>query len=213
MDAVIVEPGCFLSLAASAIEAYDRETNGFLVGNGGRRRAVLSAAYPIQTEERRRNWVAHGNLRAFDRAQRTVRQMYVGLHVLGGFHSHTGADGAASLSRWDLDYIEEELRRINAPARTIVQDRWLEIVIAISRRAYERPREPQWSLRRYARKIGATVVLQPGVGYGLTFGAYWVRCKPNGGPGSVEVVGSREVPLRLPWSGAARLNGTAKSAG
>lgn len=213
MDAVVVEPGCFLSLAASAIEAYDRETNGFLVGNGSRRRAVLSAAYPLQTAERKRNWVAHGNQRAFDRARRTVDQMYVGLHLLGGFHSHTRADGAASLSLTDLDYIGEELRRINAPAHKFVQDRWLEVVIAIRRKEYERLRDVRWSLRRYKRKIGATVVLQPGIGYDLTFAAYWVRCKPNGSPGSVEVVGSREVPLRAPWSGTPRLNGTSQSAG
>jgi len=213
VDAVVVEPGCFLSLAASAIEAYDRETNGFLVGSGNSRRAVLSAAYPLQTEERKRNWVAHGNLRAFDRARRTVEQMYVGLDLLGGFHSHTGADGAASLSRWDLDYIEEELRRINGKTRSLAQDRWLELVIAIRRREYRRPPGFTWSLRRYKRKVGATVVLRPGVGFDLTLGAYWVRVGPNGSPGSIEIAGKDEVPVRLPWSDSLRLTGTLQSAG
>ena len=123
------------------------------------------------------------------------------------------AVASASLSHWDLDYIEEELRRINGPTGRLVQDRWLEIVIAIHRREYARPRAPAWSLRRYSRKVGATVVLHPSAGFTLTFGAYWVRCKPNGSPGSIEVAGLREVPLRLPWSGALRLSGTSQSAG
>jgi len=213
VDAVVVKPGCFLSLAASAIEAYDRETNGFLVGSGNGRRAVLSAAYPLQTEERKRNWVAHGNLRAFDRARRTVQQMYVGLDLLGGFHSHTGADGAASLSRWDLDYIEEELQRVNGKTGNLVQDRWLELVIAIRRRKNRQPEGVTWSLRQYKRKVGATVLLRPGVGFDLTLGAFWVRAEPNGTPGSIEICGKEEAPVRLPWSGSLRLIGTSQSAG
>ena len=120
MKDIVVDPGGFLGLCAAAIEAYNRETNGFVLGGravrrGHRRRrvAVLKAAYPIQTEERKRNYVAHGNMKAFDRARRTVNHLYVGLDVLGGFHSHPGRDGAPSLSRLDVEYIEDELNHLH----------------------------------------------------------------------------------------------------
>src|SRR3989442_15167739 len=100
MGDIVVDPGCFLGMCAASIEAYNRETNGFLLGGRGMRRvrkrrrvAVLKAAYPIQTEERRPSSVAHGNLKAFDRARRTVNNLYVGLDLLGGIHSHHGLAG------------------------------------------------------------------------------------------------------------------------
>src|SRR3990172_5938919 len=84
MNTVMIERGCFLGLATSAIEAYNRETNGFVLGNEG----------------------------AFRRARGAVENLDVGYRVLGGFHSHTGDDGDANLSPTDLDYVADELRRI-----------------------------------------------------------------------------------------------------
>ena len=73
MDDIVIDRGCFLGLVTSAVEAYNRETNGFLVGNQGTRLVrqrprevtVLRAAYPLQTEDRKPNWVSHGNEKAF----------------------------------------------------------------------------------------------------------------------------------------------------
>src|SRR5881397_2338515 len=77
MENVVIDPACFVGLVTSAVEAYNRETNGFLIGAERARKlrraprdvAVLKAAYPIQTADRKVNWVANGNGRAFDRAR------------------------------------------------------------------------------------------------------------------------------------------------
>jgi len=203
MRDVVVDPGCFLGLCASAIEAYDRETNGFLMGGerrrGRRRRpvAVLKAAYPIQTEERRRNSVAHGNLKAFDRARRTVNHLWVGLDHLGGYHSHTGTDGAAELSPSDLEYIEDELNHLARQGEK--RPDWLELVVAIRKRAYARRHDVAWSFRRYPRKLGATIAIKPSLGYDVTIAGYWVPVEPNGG-GIVHVGRPEEARLGIPWA-------------
>lgn len=200
----MLEPSCFLGVCASAIEAYNRETNGFLLGGTGVRRlrrrrrvAVLKAAYPIQTEERRPSSVAHGNLKAFDRARRTMSNMYVGLDLLGGFHSHTGSDGAPALSRLDVDYIEDELSHL--ARRGDARAEWLELVVAIRQRTYARPHRVAWSLRRYARKLGATIRIRPHVGYDLTLAGYWLPVEANGGQ-AVDVGRPEEARLAIPWA-------------
>src|SRR2546427_549976 len=112
MDNIVVERSAFVGLVTSAVEAYNRETNGFLVGNRGTRRmkqrlrevTVLRAAYPLQTEDRKPNWVSHGNEKAFKRARGAIENLDVGGYaVLGGFHSHTGDDGASE-ARWLLPW-------------------------------------------------------------------------------------------------------------
>lgn len=204
MKDIVVDPSCFLGLCAAAIEAYNRETNGFLLGGHALRRvrrarrvAVLKAAYPIQTEQRRPSFVAHGNLKAFDRARRTVSGLYVGLDLMGGFHSHTGTDGAAALSRLDVDYIEDELNHLKRQGER--PEEWLELVVAIRRRAYARPHEVAWSFRRYPRKLGATIAIKPNLGYDVTLGGYWVPVEPNGGK-RVYAGPPAEGRLDMPWA-------------
>src|SRR3989442_9038167 len=110
MENVVIDPACFVGLITSAVEAYNRETNGFLIGAERARKirrtskevAVLKAAYPIQTADRKVNWVANGNGRAFDRARHAVANTHGGLDLLGGHHSRTGGDAPAGLSRPDL---------------------------------------------------------------------------------------------------------------
>src|SRR6266545_4955771 len=158
MNDIVVDPGCFLGLCAASIEAYNRETNGCLMGGRGVRRvrrprrvAVLKAAYPIQTEERRPSSVGHGNLKAFDRARRTVSNLYVGLDLMGGFHSHTGTYGAPALSALDVEYIEDEMNHLARQGEH--RHDWFELVVAIRRRTYARPHEVAWTFRRYPRKL------------------------------------------------------------
>jgi len=203
MEEIDLDPGCFLGLAASAIEAYNRETNGFLIGlperRGRRHVTVLKAAYTLQTEDRKPNSVSHGNFDAFDRARKTMRGLWAGMDHLGGFHSHTGADGAPKLSEWDLEYIRQEIGWLQARRPRPWEDRWLEIVVAIRKRVYERPHRVAWSWRRYAKKIGCTVAISPTVGYDMTFSGYWVPTRSNGGPGKAIVERPSEAQLRLPW--------------
>jgi proteasome lid subunit RPN8/RPN11 len=206
MDDVVIGRSCFLGLVTSAVEAYNRETNGFLVGNRGTQRVrqrprdvtVLRAAYPLQTEDRKPNWVSHGNEKAAQRARGAIENLDVGYAILGGFHSHTGEDGEASLSRTDLDYVADELRRIkrDRPADRV---KWLEVVVALKRRKWSRGREVGWATRRYPRKLGCTVSLDEAHGYDMTFGGYWIEGEPDGVPGAWDVVGTREARLLLPW--------------
>src|SRR2546425_12034225 len=105
MENVVIDPACFIGLVTSAVEAYNRETNGFLIGAERSRKvlrtprdvAVLKAAYPIQTADRKVNWVANGNGRAFDRARQAVANTHGGLDLLGGYPTHTGGDAPAGL--------------------------------------------------------------------------------------------------------------------
>ena len=207
MENVLIDRGCFLGLATSAIEAYNRETNGFLVGNRATRTlrsrprpvTVLRAAVPLQTADRKPNWVTHGNLQAFARAQRAIEGLDVGYEVLGGFHSHTGDDGNAQLSATDLEYARDELRRLRR-LRSTDRVRWLEVVLALRRKAWSRPHRIGWSPRSYRRKIGCTVALSPTQGYDLTIGAFWVEAAPDGEPGAWDVLGTQEAQVVLPWS-------------
>ncbi len=204
MRDIVLDPSCFLGLCAAAIEAYNRETNGFLMGGKAVRRvrrprrvAVLRAAYPIQTEQRRPSSVAHGNLKAFDRARRTVSNVYVGLELMGGFHSHTGTDGAPSLSRLDVEYIEDELNHLAREGEQRAD--WLELVVAIRQRSYAKRHDVAWTFRRYPRKLGATIAIKPNLGYDVTLAGYWVPVEPNGG---TRVYAGRpdEARLHMPWA-------------
>ncbi|HYS99670.1 MAG TPA: Mov34/MPN/PAD-1 family protein [Thermoplasmata archaeon] len=208
MDDIVIDRGAFLGLVTSAVEAYNRETNGFLVGNRGtrvvRRRptevTVLRAAYPIQTEDRKPNWVSHGNEKAFRRARRAMENADVGYAVLGGFHSHTGADGAASLSATDLDYVADELRRLSRSG-SVDRAEWLEVVVAVKPREWSRSHEAGWTTRKYRRKIGCTVAIDPTHGYDTTLGGYWIEGEPDGVPGAWDIGKTREARLLLPWTG------------
>src|SRR2546429_8289598 len=120
MDNIVVERSAFVGLVTSAVEAYNRETNGFLVGNRGTRLmkqrprevTVLRAAYALQTEDRKPNWVSHGNEKAFKRARGAIENLDVGGYsALGGFHSHPGARGAGGPSRARLASVPGPLRR------------------------------------------------------------------------------------------------------
>lgn len=204
MEHIVIERECFVGLATAAIEAYNRETSGFLVGDVRLRQlrdrrqpvTVLRAAYPLQTAERKPNSVARGNEKAFERAHRAMTNLDVGVEVLGEFHSHTGADGDASLSRTDLDYVAEQ---IGPRARAGGDARWLEVVVALKRRTWATPHRIGWTARPYRRKLGCTVALDPEHGYDLVVGGYFVEATPDGGPGEVDLVTS-EAKLHAPWS-------------
>src|SRR2546427_5173612 len=204
LDHIVIERSCFLGLVTSAVEAYNRETNGFLVGNRATRLVrqqprevtVLRAAYPLQTENRKATWVSHGNEKAFKRARGAIENADVGYAVLGGFHSHTGDDGAASLSRTDLDYVADELRRISRD-RPADRVKWLEGVMALKRREGSSPHEGGWATRRYRRKIGCTVTLDGNHGYDMTIGGTFVEGVAHRETRKVAVGGRREAPLHV----------------
>jgi proteasome lid subunit RPN8/RPN11 len=192
---VMVDPACFLSLVNSAVEVYNRETTGMLVGServrvlqGRRRRVVaLDAAMPFQTASRSVTWVEPSNHSAVHRARAAPGSL--GFRVLGEYHSHTNNENG--LSRADVDYALEALRRMNGHA----PKQWLELVLGMRRKEYGRPREPGWTWRDYRRKAGCTVVLSPRAGFDITIAGYWIR--PNGDD---EHVRCDEATVYIPWS-------------
>src|SRR5207244_5466888 len=120
----------------------------------------------------------------------------VGLGVLA---RHAGDDGAASLSRTALDYVADDLRRISR-GRPADRVKWLEVVMALKRRAWSSSHEAGWATRRYRRKIGCTVALDANHGYDMTIGGDWVEGEPDGEHGTWDVGGTREAQLLLPWT-------------
>src|SRR3989440_10091543 len=127
----------------------------------------------------------------------------VGYAVLGGFHSHTGDDGAASLSRTDLDYVADELRRISRD-RPADRVKWLEVVMALKRRQWSSSHEAGWATRRYRRKIGCTVALDPNHGYDMTIGGDWGGRGTGGGTRARGVGRGRGGPHPTPGEGGGR---------
>src|SRR2546428_1345279 len=190
LDHIVIERSCFLGLVTSAVEAYNRETNGFLVGNRATRLVrqqprevtVLRAAYPLQTENRKATWVSHGNEKAFKRARGAIENADVGYPVLGGFHSHTGDDGAASLSSTDLDYVTDELRRLSRD-RPEERVQWLEVVLALKRREWSRQHEIGRTAPPHRPELGCSVALHATHGYDLTIGGVLGRGGPPRRPG------------------------------
>lgn len=204
---VMVDPACFLSLVNSAVEVYNRETTGLLVGAErvralrGRRTPVVAveAAVPFQTAMRNVTWVQSGNHEAVRRARDAPGSL--GYRVLGEFHSHTNNEHG--LSRADVDYAREALRRMNGHA----PKRWLELVVAIKRKEYGRPRRPGWTWRDYARKAGCTVVLTPRTGFDLTIAGYWIAPAEGDARGAGDPRGDADGRVRcdeatvyMPWS-------------
>lgn len=175
---VVVDPACFVALVNSAVEVYNRETTGLLVGTertrviGRRRRKVvaLEAAYPFQTAYRSITWVEPGNHQAAHRARTTVDSL--GFRILGEYHSHTNNEHR--LSEADKNYAGEALRRMNGHA----PKRWLEVVLGMRRKEYARAHRPGYTWRDYPRKVGCSVVVAPKLGFDVTIAGYWLR--PNG---------------------------------
>lgn len=186
---IFVDPACFHSLVTSAVEVYNRETTGLLVGaerfrtvRGRRRRVVaLEAAYPFQTAARKVTWVEPGNHAAAHRARSSTHTL--GFRILGEYHSHTNNE--QGLSRADVEYAAEALRRMNGTA----PGQWLELVLGVRRRMSARAREPGVRWRARGGKVACTVTMGRD-GFEITFAGYWLR--PNGG--SMHCEAARVLP-------------------
>lgn len=189
---VVVDPACFVALVNSAVEVYNRETTGLLVGMerfrvlGKKRQRVvaLQAAFPFQTAARSVTWVEPGNHKAAGRARTAVDSL--GFRILGEYHSHTNNEHG--LSGADKAYAAGALQSLNGHAPR----RWLELVLGMRRKEYARPRKPGYTWRDYPRKVGCSVVVAPRLGFDVTIAGYWLR--PNGRGMHCE-----EATLHVPW--------------
>lgn len=192
---IIITKPCFFTIAASCVEVYNTETAGFLLGSQRRRRGphpqadavILEAAYPLQTAQRKPTEVRPGNLRAYKRAEAAIYS--VDYRLVGEYHSHP--EGDAVLSRGDLAYVRHRDRLLRARGIVKEKRRFLELVVAVRRRAYATELEKGWRIRNYAKKVSARLIIN-GLGYTLTFGAWWLETL-------AERLRPVETEIRIPW--------------
>ncbi len=179
------------SLVAAAMEVYPRETNGILLCQPrSGPKAIIDGVYSIQTAERKWTSVKHGNISAIKRMSGAI-SLLDGRNLIGGFHSHPDSD--AELSDDDVLHIQQEMERFRELG--VAVERWLEIVVSITRIDYSQPKEPGWSSRKFESKLGLTLRTpdRNGTslsGFHMVAGAYWLFEKSGD-------FWSREVKLRL----------------
>jgi proteasome lid subunit RPN8/RPN11 len=189
LNYVMIDPECFYCLVLSSIEVYNKETTGFLMGNYRKRtikkkkRTIVACevAYSLQTAYRNPTSVTKGNERAFERVRATIPSM--NLYLLGEYHSHPYTE--ASLTKEDMDYIQDRLEQIYGKKENLIKNYWLELVISINKKNYSTPHKIGWSWRDFTQKAKCNVKINPYLGYDLTVGGYWVYLK-NGSMRKIE---------------------------
>ncbi len=183
MSDIFIDPKNLKTLATSAIEVYNRETNGFIAGRlvlkkvKGKERPLISIStvYPLQTSDRKPSQVIHGNNLAHSRALSSLSAMNIPL--IGGFHSHTDYsqdfDPYPELSHNDVDFIEEEMKQINLHGRNI--HRWLEVLMTVKKREYSSAHKTGIKTKPFKRKLGLEVITSPYTSYKITLAGYWLQ--------------------------------------
>lgn len=199
---VFIEKRSFKTIIASAIEVYSKETNGILLGRNvtrnidGVKKKVISVknVYPIQTDERKRSEVSHGNTAAFNRILRAMRSLKS--EIIGGYHSHPKPYDSNILSRGDIEFIQEEVKIMSKMGQKDVEKGWLEILLSIKRSDYKRPGKSRWYICSYIKKIRCRIRTQKRVGYNIMISAHWVYPEGKGKDVEYKV---KEVPVYVPW--------------
>lgn len=178
---VFIKESCFAALMASCLEIPHKETGGFLIGkeekrfiDGARTKCLtLDVAYPVQTRRSGRGYWQPGNLRAYNRIVDSIRSM--GFDIVGEYHSHI--EDVAELSEEDRDFIEDELKDFGK--RGLQVQNWIEIVINVSKREYDRKQKRECKCRDLVKRVKCSVkgIRRQDIGYFLTIAAYWFDTK------------------------------------
>jgi proteasome lid subunit RPN8/RPN11 len=204
---VFIERRSFRTLITSAIEVYNRETNGALLGRNavreinGRKTNVVSVkeVYPIQTEKRTPARVVHGNISAFKRMLRAFESL--GTEIIGGYHSHPYPYGFVGLSKGDVKSIKEDIESMAKIGQKRVRKGWLELLLSIKGKDYVKPQKPEWYICDYVKKLRVRVRTREKRGYDILISAYWVYPKEKYGEKPIKKMrfGVREVSVYVPW--------------
>jgi proteasome lid subunit RPN8/RPN11 len=204
---VFIERRSFRTLITSAIEVYNRETNGALLGRkavheiNGKKTGVVSVreVYPIQTEKRTPSRVVHGNISAFKRILRAFESL--GTEIIGGYHSHPYPYGFVGLSRGDVVSVKEDVESMTKIGQERVRNGWLELLLSIKRKDYAKPQKPEWYICDYVKKLRVRVRTRERRGYDILVSAYWVYPKEKYGIKPIKNMkfGVREVAVYVPW--------------
>lgn len=179
-EPVFLDSDCLRTMITSALEVYNRETNGMLIGRmsvrstGRKRERIMSVkdTYSYQTDDRKPTTVEHGNISAFRRVLGSLNTM--NMRIVGGYHSHNFPYNVSRLSPDDLLFAEEEMNEINK-RRINDMNRWLEVLLSVAKNVYRRPHRTGWHARRYRNKVRFIVVTKPFEGYDIFVSAYWIN--------------------------------------
>lgn len=165
---VYIDPYCLMnSLMPSAIEIYNRETNGFIMGSNGKSsKTRIMSAYPIQTDKKKPTFVYHGNLSAISRLNSLMNSLNV--KMLGGFHTHPM--GPNRLSRDDVEFINEKIDEHNLKE-------WLELLMSVHKRTYTTPHKTGMTITEFGSKIRVVMKTSPYDGYFITLSGFWLKPK------------------------------------
>ena len=168
------------SLLTSAIEVYNRETDGVFSGKfvlrkiRGKKRQVLYVehAYPVQTAERKPSQVSHANLAAFTRIMHSLTT--ADIEFLGGYHSHPHPYKGVKLSLSDIDFVRDELVFIRKNKHFRTQNNWVELLMCIKRIRYERRHKTGWKVKRSGKRAFFALTITPYTTYEIILAAFWV---------------------------------------
>lgn len=171
------------TMVTSAIEVYNRETNGALLGRrstheiNGRKMSLVSikAVYPFQTDRRMPSEVEHGNVAAFKRFLRATESLKT--EIIGGYHSHPYPYESIRLSEGDINSVKEDTQAMEKIGQERVKKGWLEVLLSIEKKEYKKPKKPEWYICDYIKRIRVRVRTREKTGYDVIISAYWVYPK------------------------------------
>jgi proteasome lid subunit RPN8/RPN11 len=207
MRDIFIESHAFKELITSAIEVYNRETNGVLLGHKtfkaikGEKKNVVSIknVYPFQMERRTPSEVTHGNIAAFKRVLRTIDSFEA--EIVGGYHSHTPPYDVVRLSHGDIKSIKEDIEAMLKIGHRRVAKGWIEILMSIKRKEYKKPRTREWYICDYIKKLRCYLRTHEKIGYDVLLSAYWIYPKKEIEGADLRKIkfGIREVAVYVEW--------------
>ena len=176
---VMIDSGSFKHMVLSAIEVYNKETNGYIMGrmttrrlNGRRGRVLLvKHSYVFQTDKRKPSEVMHGNIAALKRVVGSLHPM--GIKVVGGFHSHSHPFDTTRISKGDVEFIGGEIEMLHRSGFRKI-NKWLEIIISVKKKIYVTSHKKGWSVDDLQRGIKCIIKTDKHKGYSVSVSAYWV---------------------------------------
>ena len=207
---VFLENRSLKTIITSAIEVYNRETNGALLGRysihhiKGRKVKLISVKeiYPFQMEERKPSQVEHANTAAFKRFIRATDTMRN--EIIGGYHSHPVPYDKVRLSKGDIVSIREDIEEMEKLGQDRVKRGWLEVLLSITRKEYKKTHRPDWYICDYMKKLRVRVRTRKTMGYDIIISAYWVYPKRQKDLTEKKPtkwnMGVKEVAVYAPWS-------------
>jgi proteasome lid subunit RPN8/RPN11 len=170
MKDVYLKFGCFASILSTVIESYPKETDGFLGGENNKSRVNLEMSPPLQSAKRTEKSVEFKDTKKYNEAKSVIDAL--GLTIIGGFHSHPR--NPPDLSEQDLISagLENLIKKVNP--KSPFMDKWLELVVSIHRRKFQKKFNPMTVFDDSSKKINGKLKIQNN-GYDYEMMEYWVN--------------------------------------